>query len=803
MPKKIESKFFFQERRFELVIGSSLILLALIMFFSFISHLFTGKVDQSIAEAFFRDTPLVEPYEVKNWFGIVGAYLSYLLIYRLFGITTWILPFIIVLWGTYFFHKKTTWILYNIRLSLLALFTIVWVSLCLGYVAYIDVGINALNDYCGYMGYLIVSFLMNILGHGTPLLLLLILFSFCVYFFGIEKIKQKLKWLEEKILLLGKFLKIQIANLLVFSKSPIVLKNQSTKEIFFSKKKPTTPRKQRQRRTKNNTQQELSISKENKDKNSLDLAIEDTSQKQITDSEKQIENQTLTTETSDQNDYNPKLDLSNYQYPSLELLNVVKTNRFQVTRKELEENKDNIVETLRDFKITVSSIKATIGPTVTLYEIIPDAGIKISKIKNLEDDIALSLAALGIRIIAPIPGKGTVGIEVPNKNRSMVAICEVLGYSNFYKSSYALPVALGKTISNDTFLIDLAKLPHLLIAGATGQGKSVGINVLLTCLLYKKHPAELKLILVDPKKVELSLFNKIEKHFLATLPFAEESIITDTSQVSKVLKSLCTEMDIRYNLLKEANCRLIKEYNKKFVSRRLSPKAGHKFLPYIVLVIDELADLMMMSGKEVEMPIARLAQLARAVGIHLVVATQRPSVDVITGLIKANFPARLSFKVTSKIDSRTILDTGGADQLIGMGDMLFSNGAELIRLQCAFIETEEVQRICQFIQSQQSYPNAYFLPEVEEDSEKTKAIDLKKRDSLFEDCARLVVTHQQGSASLLQRKLSIGYNRAGRIIDQLEAVGIVGNFDGSKAREVLIRNENSLKDILENLPQSK
>ncbi|MDH5381042.1 MAG: DNA translocase FtsK, partial [Cyclobacteriaceae bacterium] len=498
--------------------------------------------------------------------------------------------------------------------------------------------------------------------------------------------------------------------------------------------------------------------------------------------------------------YDPTLDLGSYQYPPLSLLKEYETISVNVTKDELEQNKDKIIETLVNFKIGISSIKATIGPTVTLYEIVPDAGVKISKIKNLEDDIALSLSALGIRIIAPIPGKGTIGIEVPNKNREMVGMRATLATEKFMKSDKELPVVLGKTISNEVFMLDLTKLPHLLIAGATGQGKSVGINVLLTSLLYKKHPSQLKLILVDPKKVELSLFSKIERHFLAMLPDGEEAIITDTKKVVNTLNSLCIEMDNRYNLLKDAGCRNLKEYNAKFVKRQLNPNKGHKFLPYIVLVIDELADLMMTAGKEVETPIARLAQLARAIGIHLVVATQRPSVNVITGIIKANFPARLSFRVTSKVDSRTILDTGGADQLIGQGDMLLSLGSDIIRLQCSFVDTPEVEAVCNFIGNQQGYSSAYMLPEfIGDDEGSSLKVDLSDRDALFDDAARLIVMHQQGSTSLIQRKLKLGYNRAGRLIDQLEAAGIVGPFEGSKAREVLIQDEYSLEQLLKDL----
>ncbi|MEQ8240984.1 MAG: DNA translocase FtsK, partial [Cyclobacteriaceae bacterium] len=500
--------------------------------------------------------------------------------------------------------------------------------------------------------------------------------------------------------------------------------------------------------------------------------------------------------------YDPTLDLPKYQYPTPGLLIDYPVRDVQVSKDELEQNKNKIVETLINFKIGISSIKATIGPTVTLYEIVPEAGVKISKIKNLEDDIALSLAALGIRIIAPIPGKGTIGIEVPNKNKEMVDVKSVITTEKFMKSTMDLPIVLGKTISNEVFVTDLAKMPHLLMAGATGQGKSVGLNMIITSLIYKKHPSQLKFVMVDPKKVELTLFNKLERHFLAKLPDSEEAIITDTKKVINTLNSLCIEMDQRYDLLKDAGCRNLKEYNKKFVNRRLNPQKGHKYLPYIVLVIDELADLMMTAGKEVEAPIARLAQLARAIGIHLIVATQRPSVNVITGIIKANFPARLSFRVTSKVDSRTILDAGGADQLIGQGDMLLSLGSEMLRLQCAFVDTPEVDRIVEFVGDQRGYDSAYMLPEFVGEDEGGSAIgevDLADRDVLFDDAARLIVMHQQGSTSLIQRKMKLGYNRAGRIIDQLEAAGIVGSFEGSKAREVLIQDEYSLEQLLSSL----
>ncbi|MEO3404690.1 DNA translocase FtsK 4TM domain-containing protein [Mucilaginibacter sp. CAU 1740] len=500
--------------------------------------------------------------------------------------------------------------------------------------------------------------------------------------------------------------------------------------------------------------------------------------------------------------YDHKMDLLGYKLPHLDLLENHGSNKISVNAEELEANKNKIVETLNHYNIEIDKIKATIGPTVTLYEIIPAPGVRISKIKNLEDDIALSLAALGIRIIAPMPGKGTIGIEVPNQNPEMVSMRSILSTEKYQNTTMDLPIALGKTISNEVFIADLAKMPHLLVAGATGQGKSVGINAILVSLLYKKHPAELKFVLVDPKKVELTLFRKIERHFLAKLPDDGDAIITDTKKVVNTLNSLCIEMDQRYDLLKDAQVRNLKEYNAKFVNRKISDPEKHRYLPFIVLVIDEFADLMMTAGKEVEMPIARIAQLARAVGIHLVIATQRPSVNIITGTIKANFPSRLAFRVLSKIDSRTILDAGGADQLIGRGDMLFSTGSDLIRLQCAFVDTPEVEAISDFIGNQKGYPSAMYLPEYVgegEASSSAKEYDPDDRDPMFEDAARLIVLHQQGSTSLIQRKMKLGYNRAGRIIDQLEAAGIVGPFEGSKARDVLYPDEYSLERYLETL----
>ena len=499
--------------------------------------------------------------------------------------------------------------------------------------------------------------------------------------------------------------------------------------------------------------------------------------------------------------YDQRLDLANFQMPSLDLLKDYGNEEITINREELEQNKNKIVEVLKNFNVGVSKIKATIGPTVTLYEIVPESGTRIATIKRLQDDIALSLSALGIRIIAPIPGKGTVGIEVPRQTPAMVSMRSALQASNIHSTDMDLPVVFGKTISNEIFMADLSKMPHLLIAGATGQGKSVGINAILTSLLYKKHPSELKFVMVDPKKVELSIYSKIERHYLAKLPDTDKAILTDNSKVINTLNSLCIEMDNRYKLLEEAFCRNLKEYNKKFKERKLNPENGHRYLPYIVLVVDEFADLIMTAGKEVEHPIARLAQLARAVGIHLIIATQRPSVNVITGMIKANFPARVAFRVMSNVDSRTILDSTGADQLIGKGDMLYSNGNDMIRIQCAFIDTPEVEKVVTFIGEQKGYPNAYELPEYVGENESSGAgnFDANEKDALFEEAARIVVNTQQGSTSMLQRQLKLGYNRAGRIMDQLENAGVVGNFNGAKAREVLISDIQHLEQFLESL----
>lgn len=785
------------DRRLQLTGGFLLIFMSLFLAVSFISFLFTGKTDQSTVDAVLA-TPLRESgAEAENWLGLVGAVVSHLFIFRWFGIASFLFAPLLFFAGykTVFKHE-----LFPVnRLFNFSIFAIIWISLLLGYIVLNTRSEESLSFLSGGIGYELAVILHELTGWGTLLFIAFSLVVFIIYFFNVTSVKGFNHKINETIK------DIEVATKEEVNLAPKRMPEPLMEESFepFLKRTPA-PSEDKISIDIDKVQQNgngtpaLIVNKTEKKPSTIEFSIEE----RLEEQEPELEIAPIAAEepTSSRiiTNYDPTLDLPQYQYPTIDLLNEHTIDKVQVSVEELEANKDKIVETLANYSIGISSIKATIGPTVTLYEIIPEAGIRISKIKNLEDDIALSLAALGIRIIAPIPGKGTIGIEVPNKNREMVAMRSVLATEKFMKSAMELPVVLGKTIANEIFMTDLAKMPHLLMAGATGQGKSVGLNVILTSLIYKKHPSQLKFVLVDPKKVELTLFNKIERHFLAMLPDGEEPIITDTKKVVNTLNSLCIEMDMRYDLLKEAGCRNLKEYNLKFVERRLNPQKGHRFLPYIVLVIDELADLMMTAGKEVEQPIARLAQLARAIGIHLVVATQRPSVNVITGIIKANFPARLSFKVTSKIDSRTILDTGGADQLVGQGDMLLSNGSDIIRLQCAFLDTPEVDRICEFIGNQRGYDSAYMLPEYEgdESGENKGDFDPSDRDPLFEEAARVIVTHQQGSTSLLQRRLKLGYNRAGRLIDQLESAGVVGPFEGSKAREVLIPDENSLEQLL-------
>ena len=854
--KKVSLNFF-KDPRFTLSLGLFFMIFSVFLFIAQLSFLFTGKSDQSVLFAVDEVGVRTSGQVIQNWLGLFGAWLSHIFIYKWFGISSFLFCPLIFTLGIRIFIRKS--ILKLLPSFQVIFFSTLWVSTFFGYVNIESTNIEGISYLAGGVGFELANILNELIGWGTILLLLFLLSIFVFYYFDVKSIlipkinifkplfsfrntvenifdKNEEKPNSPEAVVKRKEVKAQNKsknsykskvneteelnskeflshdsnpedeNIVTANQSPDVgneieleLENSNVPDAIGSQSNDKSELLTSNIVEKEQINASPSETPTSKGLDNIPLDIEDSRNK---DSEVVIPDESpllhKSEEISEPGDYDPTLDLGTYEYPNINLLEDYPTSKTEVSGEELDEYKNRIVKTLTDFKIGIDSIKATIGPTVTLYEIVPQAGIKISKIKNLADDIALSLSAQGIRIIAPIPGKGTIGIEVPNKHKETVPMKTLLSRSKFMESKLELPIAFGKTIDNEVYVSCLTKMPHLLIAGATGQGKSVGLNVLLASLLYKKHPSELKFVLVDPKKVELTLFNKIEKHFLAKLPDSEESIITDTKKVINTLNSLCIEMDNRYSLLQDAGVRKITEYNDKFRSRRLNPEKGHRFLPYIVLIIDELADLMMTAGKEIESPIARLAQLARAVGIHLVLATQRPSVNVITGLIKANFPARLSFRVTSKIDSRTILDIGGAEQLIGKGDMLLSlGGAELIRLQCAFIDTHEVEGLCDFIGDQRSYPQAYLLPEYEDDNEKgTTDVDLSDRDALFEEAARIIVQHQQGSTSLLQRKLRLGYNRAGRLIDQLEAASIVGAFEGSKAREVLIPDEYNLEQHL-------
>jgi DNA segregation ATPase FtsK/SpoIIIE, S-DNA-T family len=792
------------EGQLPLVFGVILALLALFFLISFTSYLFTGSSDQDIIRNSVSEIIEKSDKKVSNSLGLFGAKIAHWFIYIWFGVAAFLIIPILFLSGFRLVFKEDLF-KYNLsRVTIGSVFYLFFTSIFLGFFVHLF----NLKTYVlsGNIGYSSNEFLIKIFGYGAIFIILLGLFLWLVFFHGFTQIDDYFlgRYFNKKIKKKNIFSSEDNETEQIFEDEEEVFEEISEKQnVVLSKKITSEPVLETDERSFEPT----SVPKE-PFKGGIAFTVEKPEElPELVEELPEISKYTVEEEGDELlkqfGEYDPKLDLSSYQYPTLNLLQDYSSAGSKVSEEELEMNKNKIVETINNFAIGISSIKATIGPTVTLYEIVPEAGVRISKIKNLEDDIALNLAALGIRIIAPMPGKGTIGIEVPNKNREMVSIKSVLSSEKFQKSGFELPIVLGKTISNENYIADLAKMPHLLMAGATGQGKSVGLNIILTSLLYKKHPAEVKFVLVDPKKVELTLFNKIERHFLASLPNAEEAIITDTKKVINTLNSLCIEMDNRYNLLKDAGVRNIKEYNTKFIKRRLNPEKGHKFLPYIVLVIDELADLMMTAGKEVEQPIARLAQLARAIGIHLIVATQRPSVNVITGLIKANFPARLSFKVTAKVDSRTIMDAGGAEQLVGNGDMLLSTGSDIIRLQCPFVDTPEVENICEFIGNQRAFASAYMLPEFFGDDEpENKDFDPKDLDPLFDEAARLLVLHQQGSTSLIQRKMKLGYNRAGRIIDQLEGAGIVGAFEGSKAREVLVKDIEYLEEILRNLQRN-
>jgi S-DNA-T family DNA segregation ATPase FtsK/SpoIIIE len=773
-PKTPRKKISFSlSKQQKILLGSFLFLLGLALLFSFVSYFFTWQADQSeigvLAE---------RELQTKNWLNKFGANVAHFFIYDGFGISAFIFAFLVTLTGIYYFFdyakKQLT------KFWFWGLLLMLWISVFFGFFG------EKTTLFSGIIGFETNDLMQDYLGLvGAMLVMIFILIVYLVV---------RLKLTPEMAIDAFKSSKKQIASEFVVDENKTDHKTSTVNSEIEDEDEEDIPEPFIEEKVSPPLAPPVEkIILKSDVEGDVEMEVE-----QAAD-EEEIENLSDKL-VKDFGEFDPKLELSNYKFPSIELLRDHTVGAaITIDQEELEENKNRIVETLSNYKIGIANIKATVGPTVTLYEIVPDAGIRISKIKNLEDDIALSLSALGIRIIAPIPGRGTIGIEVPNKNAKIVSMRSVIASAKFQNAEMELPIAFGKTISNETFVVDLAKMPHMLMAGATGQGKSVGLNAVLTSLLYKKHPAEVKFVLVDPKKVELTLFNKIERHYLAKLPDTEEAIITDTAKVINTLNSLCIEMDARYDLLKDAMVRNIKEYNTKFKNRKLNPNEGHRFLPYIVLVIDEFADLIMTAGKEVETPIARLAQLARAIGIHLIIATQRPSVNVITGIIKANFPARIAFRVTSKIDSRTILDNSGADQLIGRGDMLYTQGNELTRIQCAFVDTPEVADITEFIGSQKAYPDAHLLPEYEgEEGGTTLDIDIEERDKLFREAAEVLVIAQQGSASLLQRKLKLGYNRAGRIIDQMEAAGIVGPFEGSKARQVLVPTIDALNQLLDN-----
>ena len=748
--------------KFKVILGYILLFLSVILFTSFISYMYNWKVDQSSI-----GNLLDRSIEVENILGKIGASISHFFIYNLFGISSFILPVILFISSYYLLFNKKILELIK-RINWLLILTI-WMTLLTGYLS------NYFPIQTGIVGFEINSFLKTYI--GITGIVLIICFIFILSIAVLWNITP-----NSIVILLG--------NLSLPKKSKENPQEDKVKDEIFEDIKVEDSDLEVNLESKLNDGNEIQSEPTEGNDDSVSMEVEE-----INFEEKSTKN--ISFNKADLKKFDPTLDLSNFKNPSIDLLKDYGDGTIKIDQDELETNKNKIVDTLKNYNIGIKQIKATIGPTVTLYEIIPDAGVRISKIKNLEDDIALSLSALGIRIIAPIPGKGTIGIEVPNKKKSIVSMKSLISSKKYIESEMELPIAIGKTISNETFIVDLTKMPHLLMAGATGQGKSVGINAILTSILYKKHPAQVKFVLVDPKKIELSIYNKIERHYLAKLPESEDAIIIDNDKVINTLNSLCMEMDNRYELLKDAMTRNIKEYNTKFISRKLNPENGHAFLPYIVLVIDEFADLIMTAGKEVETPLARLAQLSRAVGIHLIIATQRPSVNVITGLIKANFPARIAFRVTSKIDSRTILDTGGAEQLIGRGDLLYSQSNDLTRIQCGFIDTPEVEKLSEFIGSQMGYPTAYKLPEYsKDDSGSSSDISIEDRDSMFNEAARVIVSNQQGSASLLQRKLKLGYNRAGRLIDQMEDAGIVGPFEGSKPRQVLISDLNSLETLL-------
>jgi S-DNA-T family DNA segregation ATPase FtsK/SpoIIIE len=797
--KRKKKKYFgfLRDERFKMTLGIFFILFSLYLYLAFISYFITWKTDQSFEWSRVFSGPEVM---VDNWAGKFGAFLANKFINHWFGIASAALPFILLIIGLRLINIRTLPLGKTGRILLVGT---ILLSIILSFL-FGDAGGFLGSGPGGGHGYFLNEWLISILGKvGTIFLLAILVLAFALFSFDstLEKIMSLFKkgetaegedpWTGDQ------------EDQMTGVPGDITPDKDKDENEMGDEGDDSKTDESLQFKTRGTEIVDTSIGEDEtgadetgteekgeiQDDNEIEMTVEKKQNGEMVDSHTALELE----------DYDPTLDLSNYRLPSIELLEEHKSEDTTVSEEELISNKNRIVQTLGNYKIQIDKIKATIGPTVTLYEIVPAPGIRISKIKNLEDDIALSLSALGIRIIAPIPGRGTIGIEVPNRRPEIVSMRSIIGSKKFRESKFELAIGLGKTISNETYVVELTKMPHLLIAGATGQGKSVGLNAIIASLLYKKHPAQLKFVMIDPKKVELTLYNHIEKHYLAKLPDSEEPIINDTQEVIKTLNSLTIEMDNRYNLLKSAKVRIIKEYNEKFIARKLNPKEGHRYLPYIVVIVDEFADLIMTAGREIEMPLARLAQLARAVGLHLIIATQRPSTNIITGSIKANFPVRLAFKVTSMMDSRTILDSPGANQLVGRGDMLITVGSDMVRLQCAFIDTPEIERITDHISSQQSYPEAHLLPEYVDDSKTDlNGFDQKEKDDLFEKAARLVVEFQQGSTSLIQRKFSIGYNRAGRIIDQLESTGIVGPYEGSKARQVLIKDLLSLERLLDN-----
>ncbi|MFN0030986.1 MAG: DNA translocase FtsK 4TM domain-containing protein [Flavobacteriales bacterium] len=829
-------KAFVADPRVQKITGIFLVLFSVFVFLSCTSYLFTGSHDFLLVTADEATVEFSQNEPYKNWMGKIGAHVAWFFMNKYFGLGALFIPLILFMVGIRVWLKRDLLPFWKtMRLSILAMF---FFPLAIGFLFHhrVDgfdrtIEITCNQNLVGGYGHFATEWCTFTLGwFGTLMFLLFVIGAFLMFNYSAQVEgagKRLIEWWRNRAKAIApeeeeedeqpKTKDAKAAAAAAVASNAFAEEEDGTTVTNNFKPEPTQAMEAEEEDAfeivTNNEPEYIpvvpalelepieitadtmlpagTVATETIGEGGMDIAIEGV-EEELTEAEIERTLEKL-------GPFDPKKDLPRYELPSIEMLKPHGGQGPQINKEELEANKNKIVETLNQYKIEIAKIKASIGPTVTLYEIVPAPGVRISKIKSLEDDIALSLAALGIRIIAPIPGKGTIGIEVPNSKPDVVSMRALIASEKFQNAEMELPIALGKTISNENYVVDLAKMPHLLMAGATGQGKSVGLNAILVSLLYKKHPAEIKFVLVDPKKVELTLFNKIERHFLAKLPGTAEPIITDTAKVVKTLQSLCIEMDNRYELLKMAACRNIKEYNGKFVQRRLNPENGHRYLPYIVLVVDEFADLIMTAGREVETPIARLAQLARAIGIHLIIATQRPSVNIITGTIKANFPSRIAFRVTSKIDSRTILDTGGADQLIGRGDMLYSTGNDLIRLQCGFVDTPEVEEITDMIGNQQGYPDALLLPEVfDENALDVDSFDPGDRDELFSEAARIVVSTQQGSASLLQRKLKLGYNRAGRLVDQLEAAGVIGPFEGSKARKVLIPDEITLEQFLKN-----